>query len=214
MKSRIGLIGGGALGQQMINFLLEDQASDSVEIYYFDDQLHKAGIINAFPFQSFSDDRFKELSFYIGLGYKHLSIRQKICKQLQQSGFKLTTFVHKTSFVHPSANIGQGVFIYPMCNVDQEVEINDGVILNNSVTVSHNTRIHDSTFVAPGVVISGHVTINECCFIGAGSVVANSISIGRNVKIGVGSCITKNIEDNAFVIGNPMKILEKPFQLT
>ena len=44
--------------------------------------------------------------------------------------------------------------------------------------------------------------------IGANCVVIGEIVIGKNVTIGAGSVVTKNIPDNAIVIGNPARILK------
>jgi serine acetyltransferase len=42
--------------------------------------------------------------------------------------------------------------------------------------------------------------------IGAGAVILPGLTIGNNAMIGAGAVITKNVPDNAVVIGNPGKI--------
>jgi sugar O-acyltransferase (sialic acid O-acetyltransferase NeuD family) len=210
---KIGIIGYGAFGRQIESFLVEEQGKGALEVFYFDDQFHNAGGENAYPFNAFLDSRFRHLSFYIGLGYKHLAVRKKICDQLLNEGLQLPSFVHRTTYVNPTAKVGYGVYIYPMCNIDQEVELEVGTMLNNSVIISHNGLVDACTFIAPGVTIAGNVRIGKYCFIGAGSVIANTVTIADNAKVGLGSTITRNVGENACVIGNPMKILEKPFQL-
>lgn len=49
--------------------------------------------------------------------------------------------------------------------------------------------------------IGNHVTL------GANVVIIGNISIGNNVVVGAGSVITKDIPDNATVVGNPARIL-------
>lgn len=211
---KIGIIGYGAFGKQIETFLQEEQQSSGLQVSYFDDAFHETGAENAYPFNAYLDNQFKELSFYIGLGYKHLALRQKICEQLLQNNFDLPSFVHRTTYVNPTAKIGAGVYIYPMCTIDQEVEIGYGTMLNNSVTLSHNTIIDACTFIAPGVTVAGNVRVGKHCFIGSGSVIANNVSVGNDVKIGIGTVVAKNIGESCSVIGNPMKILNKPFVLT
>lgn len=211
---QIGIIGYGAFGQQIENFLVEEQGASAMDIFYFDDNFLRTGDKKAHPFDAFLDRRFGELEFYIGLGYKQLSVRKKICDQLLANQLHFPSFVHRTSYVNPTAKIDSGVYIYPMCTVDQEVTLEVGTMLNNSVTISHNSVVDACTFIGPGVTIAGRVQIGKYCFIGAGSVIANNISVADNVLIGLGSAITKNLEEHTCVIGNPMKILEKPFQLS
>jgi UDP-N-acetylbacillosamine N-acetyltransferase len=211
---KIGIIGYGAFGRQIENFLVEEQGRAALDFSYFDDHFHNAGGEKACPFDTFLDRRFSELEFYIGLGYKHLPVREKICDQLLKNGLRLPSFIHRTAYVNPTAKVGYGVYIYPMCNIDQEVELKNGVMVNNSVILSHNGLVDACTFIAPGVTVAGNVRIGKYCFIGGGSVIANNLSIADNVLVGLGSSITRNVEKDACVIGNPMKILAKPFQLT
>lgn len=210
---KIGIIGYGALGRQIEKFLCESQNQSALQFFYFDDLFHEAGNANAFPFAAFRDSKFADLSFYIGLGYKHLATRHSICKEVLQSGKQLPSLIHPSSYVNLSATIGEGVYIYPMCNVDQEVEIKTGTILNNTVTVSHNSIVNDCSFLAPGVVLAGQVNVGKYCFLGAGTVVANGVIIGDKAMIGLASSVTRNMESNTCAIGNPMKILSTPFQL-
>ena len=211
---RIGIIGYGALGKQIENFLIEAFGNLLLEACYFDDHYHQQGGKNAYPFEAYQDSRFQDLDFYIGLGYKHLIIRKQICDRVLNSGARLPSFVHRTTYVHPSAKVGNGVYFYPMSTIDQEVEIKNGTLVNNAVTISHNTTIDACSFIAPGVTIAGNVTIGKYCFVGAGTVIANNVSVGDNAKVGLASAVTKDVIEGTCVIGNPMKVLEKPFILT
>jgi len=213
LKKKIGIIGYGPLGQLIENFIIEEQGRDLLDIYYFDDALYSEGHDKSFPFRDFDNNRFKDYSFYVGLGYNHLSLRKDICDQLLRNKFALPTFVHRTSYINPTVKIAHGVFVYPLSNLDQHVCIEDGVIINNSATISHNTLIEACTFISPGVTIAGNVKIGKFCFVGAGVVIANNVRIGNNVKIGIGSNITMDIENDLCVIGNPVKILNKNFKL-
>jgi len=213
MKKKIGIIGYGQLGHQIETFINEEQGHDFVDFHYFDDISHGKGHNKAFPFKDFDKNRFKDFDFYIGLGYNYLPLRMDICNKLLQNKRILKSFIHKTSYINPSAKIGHGVLIYPMCNLDQDVIIEDGVIVNNSVTLSHDTFIDKCTFISPGATIAGRVKVGKFCFIGTGTLISNYVTIGNNVKIGIGSIVTKDIKENLCVIGNPMKILEKNFKL-
>ncbi|MEO7292754.1 MAG: acetyltransferase, partial [Ginsengibacter sp.] len=184
-----------------------------VDIYYFDDLLYQNGNEKNFRFLDFDNNKFLDYTFYIGIGYNHLPIRKEICEQILNNKFDLPSFIHKTSYINPTAKIANGVFIYPMCNIDQMVCIEDGVIINNSATISHDTIIDTCAFISPGVTIAGNVKIGKFCFVGTGSVVANNVTVGNKVRIGIGSNITKDVQENSNVIGNPFKILNKNFRI-
>ena len=202
---KIAFIGYGELGRQ-IHALIQ-QTGAVLEAIFFDDLLYQQKEVNAFPFNSYEDDLYKDYAFIVGLGYKQLPAKQKVIEKLDGLGRNLYSFIHPTCFINPSAIVAKGVVAYPMCNIDREVKIGKGVVLNNSVTISHNAVIESCCYLSPGVVLSGNVTIGENTFIGAGATVANNISVGKNVIIGIGTVVTQDIADNSYVIGNPMKFV-------
>lgn len=204
---QIAFIGYGEMGNQVYELLKQKYAT--IKPVYFDDKMYKAKVKNAYPFKDYVKDSFKKYGFIICLGYKHASLKTNIFKQLLKLERKNLSVVHATCFVSNSAVVGGGSVLYPMCNIDKEAKIGNAVLLNNSVVISHNSSVGNSCYFSPGVVLSGNVTIGDNTFLGAGVVVSNGIKIGKNVVAGIGTVITKNIPDNSFVIGNPMKFVDK-----
>lgn len=204
---KIGIIGYGILGHQ-IEFYLREQNKSGIEFYYFDDLFQLTGNSNSFKFYEYRDFILtKGMEFYICLGYKQLSIKSKIIDEIQGNNCLIPSLIHSTSYVSPLAKICNGVYIFPMCNIGQDVIIHNGVLLHNSVTVSHNSTISECSFLAPKVALAGNVEIGKNTFVGIGTLVSNNVKIGDNVKIGIGSVVTHNISDNTSCIGNPVKIV-------
>jgi sugar O-acyltransferase (sialic acid O-acetyltransferase NeuD family) len=201
---QIGIIGYGALGKQIRSLICENH--QDFEFVYFDDNHPKS--VNCFAFDEYRNTQTVD-RFIVGLGYKHPVLKKNIITGLQNSSKLLYSFVHPTTYMHASAEIGEGSVIYPMCTIDMGISIGPGTILNNQVTVCHDSTIGACVYIAPGVVVSGNVTIGDCSFIGSGSLISNHITIGNHVTIGIGSVITKNIPDNSFVIGNPMRFVQR-----
>ena len=202
----IAFIGYGEMGTQVYELL--KQKYTAIKAVYFDDDLYRSKTKNAYPFKDYIRDDFKKYSFIICLGYKHATLKTKIYKRLLKVDRKNLSFVHSTCFVSKSAVIGAGSVLYPMCNIDKEVKIGNAVLLNNSVVVSHNSSIGNSCYLSPGVVLSGNVTIGDDTFLGTGVLVSNGINVGKNVVAGIGTVITKNIPDNSYVVGNPMRFVD------
>lgn len=210
MRNKIGFIGFGDLGKQIALLLVQNGFSEN-DFLYFDDS---SSLPNSFPFESWNDKQFSDVEFIVALGYKYLKLKDEIISSILETGKNLLTFIHPTSFINPTAKIGKGVIIYPMCNIDQYVTIGDGAFLNNSVCVSHHSIVGDCNFMAPGVVISGNVTTGKCSFFGSGTVISNNIRIGNSCTIGTASNVTHALADNTHAIGNPIRILDKPLKLT
>jgi sugar O-acyltransferase (sialic acid O-acetyltransferase NeuD family) len=212
MGNKAAIVGFGELGEQIKEFL-KSCTEPYTEIIYFDDAKFEINSINAFPFNNYINDDFKDFDFFVAIGYKHLIEKQKVIKNLIALNRSLPSFVHISSFKSKTSILGQASFIYPMCNIDKKTSIGEGVILNNSVTVSHDNIIGAGSYLSPGVVTCGYVEIGENCFIGAGSVISSHIKIGKNVTIGIGSVVTTNVPDNVSAIGNPAVIKDKPLNI-
>lgn len=190
----IGIVGFGELASQLLNYL---ELSEN-EVTIFDDS-------SDHPF-SFTDYEkyLNEYHWVIGIGYKHLALRNKIYHNIINADGHLLDFKHTSCYIDRSAKVGSGSFIYPMSNIDKGVKIGGACIINNSVTISHDTIIGDACYISPGVTFSGMVNVGHNVFIGSGSTISNGVKIGNDVIIGVGSVITKDIPSDSCVIGNPM----------
>jgi len=206
-----GFIGYGELGKQIEQLVVSLNGPD--ESFYFDDELRAHNRQDCRPFNSYADDDYSHLEFYLCLGYKHLQTKAKILQQLLEAEVRMPPVSHPSSFVNDSARLGAGTVIYPMCNVDKNVEIGAGALLNNSVVVSHDARIGDCSYLSPGVVLSGFVRVGAKTFIGSGAIVSDTVKIGKNVRIGVGTIVTQDVPDGASVIGNPMRVLSSRLRL-
>jgi sugar O-acyltransferase (sialic acid O-acetyltransferase NeuD family) len=208
MSRKIAFVGYGELGKQFQTFL---DIKEFETVVFFDDILNNLQNPKALPFKAYTMDSFKDFSYYIALGYKHLKLKKEIIEVLGTAF--LPIFLHPSAFVSSDSVLGKAVFVYPMSNIDKGVKIGFGTLLNNSTVISHDCTIGACCYISPGVVLSGHVSVGDCTFIGTGSVVANGIKIGKNVTIGIGTVVTKNIPDNSFVIGNPMRFLSNKLDI-
>ncbi len=202
-------LGYGALGIQIEAFLKENDPL--YEAQYFDDY-YVSDHLATLPFNNYKDN-ILNYEWIISLGYKHLLLKQKLLNTIKSSGGSFFSVIHKSAYIASSANIYEGVVIYPMCNIDKDVVVKECTLINNSVIISHNSTIGECCYVSPGVTISGNVSIGAGTFIGSGTVIGNGVTIGNDVVIGAGSVVTKNIENGKNVIGNPLKELTKSLNL-
>lgn len=209
---KIGIIGFGILGKQLLHFL-EEQEKNISDIYIFDDFEVNSEIYNILPFSKYHEKQFLDLDFYIGLGYHHLKLRNTIINNLLKNKKKVKSFIHRTSYISPSAIIKEGCIIFPFVNIDQNVKISTGNILHNNVVISHDSVLQEGSYFSPNVTICGNSKIGRCCFLGAGSIISNSITVNDFVQIALGTVVSKNLEKNISVIGNPMKKLSKMLEI-
>lgn len=201
---KIGIIGFGSVGKQLYNALLECGFTEE-QIYIFADDNETVRKNRNFRFNDFKLDEFRGLHFIPALGYLSKELKYSILDYLTANSYNIFSFVHPTAFVSKTAVIGKGVFIYPMCNIDQGAVIEDGCIIANSSVVAHDTVVGKCCYLGAMVCLSGFVQVEELCFIGSTASVSNNVTIGRNSTIATGTCLTKSIGQKSFVIGNPFQ---------
>jgi maltose O-acetyltransferase len=79
------------------------------------------------------------------------------------------------------------------------VTIGNDVLITGARILTHDAS--PKKFL--GYTKVGRVTIGDHVFIGIGSIILPNITIGNNVIIGAGTVVSKDIPDNAVVVGNP-----------
>jgi len=97
------------------------------------------------------------------------------------------------------------------------VTIGKGLYIGHigTLVINSQTIIGENCNLSAGVVIGqggrgankGSPTIGDGVFIGVGAKIFGKIKIGNNVAIGANAVVTKDIPDNAVVVGIPAKIL-------
>lgn len=57
------------------------------------------------------------------------------------------------------------------------------------------------------IIDTDNFIIGNNCYFGTGVIVSGPVVIGNNVTVGAGAVVTKDIPDNAVVVGNPAKVI-------
>ena len=121
--------------------------------------------------------------------------------------FSIPSIIHPFAQVSKQTEIGDGVFIGALSNIDPGCHIDDFCIINNHASISHDSIIKKGTHISVSAALAGHVTIGSCCFVGIGSVIKDEITIGDYSTIGAGAVVISNIPGNVTAVGCPTRII-------
>ena len=102
-------------------------------------------------------------------------------------------------------------------SIPYETKIDSGLYIGHfgGIVVSGKSIIGKNLNISQGVTLGmanrgpnkGYPVIGDNVYIGPGAKIVGAVKIGNNVAIGANCVVTKNIPDNAVVVGVPGKII-------
>jgi sugar O-acyltransferase (sialic acid O-acetyltransferase NeuD family) len=211
MNNTLAIIGAGFLGQQIAHFAVNDNHYKNV--VFFDDSTTLTSING---FKILGNTKSIITSFYkkefqhviIGIGYKHLEIREQFYKSLHQI-IPFAKIIHSSCWIDNSASINEGCVLYPQCIIDANVILECNSIINLGCTISHDSQVGAHSFLAPRSAIAGFVKIGKSSFLGINSTIVDNVFIKENTRIGAGSVVIGDILTSGIYVGNPARLIKK-----
>ena len=106
--------------------------------------------------------------------------------------------------IHPKAKIGKNLFIDHGMGVviGETSEIGDNVTIYHGVTLGGISPSIDSDKQRN---IKRHPTLKNNVVVGSGAQILGPITVGENAKVGANAVVTKDVPDNAVMVGIPAK---------
>tara|TARA_B100001175_G_scaffold73995_1_gene61639 strand:+ start:377 stop:952 length:576 start_codon:yes stop_codon:yes gene_type:complete len=106
--------------------------------------------------------------------------------------------------IHPNAKIGKNLFIDHGLGVviGETSEIGDNVTIYHMATLGGITPSINSNDQRN---IKRHPTIKDSAVIGSGAQVLGPVTVGKFAKIGANAVVTKDVPENAVMVGIPAK---------
>ena len=106
--------------------------------------------------------------------------------------------------IHPKAKIGKNLFIDHGMGVviGETSEIGDNVTIYHMVTLGGISPSINSNSQRE---IKRHPTLMDNVVVGSGAQILGPVTIGKNAKVGANAVVTKDVPDNAVMIGIPAR---------
>ena len=106
--------------------------------------------------------------------------------------------------IHPKAKIGKNLFI----DHGMGVVIGETSDIANNVTIYHMVTLGG---ISPSInsndqrEVKRHPTLRDNVVVGSGAQILGPVIVGKNAKIGANAVVTKNVPENAVMVGIPAK---------
>ena len=106
--------------------------------------------------------------------------------------------------IHPKAKIGKNLFI----------DHGMGVVIGETSDIADNVTIYHMVTlggISPSInsndqrEIKRHPTLHDNVVVGSGAQILGPVVVGKNARIGANAVVTKNVPENAVMVGIPAK---------
>lgn len=136
---------------------------------------------------------------------------------VQSKNIGQNTRVWQYSVILKDAQIGKGCNICAHTLIENDVKIGNNVTVKSGVYIWDGITLEDNVFIGPCVAFTNDkkprskqyrdnfakTIVEQGASIGANATILPGIKIGKNALIGAGAVVTKDVPENAIVIGNP-----------
>ena len=148
-------------------------------------------------------------NFAISVGNN--DIRADLYNKIIEREGNVVTLIHPTAVVSKYSKIGNGVCVHALSVVAPDTVIGDDCVISHNDLVTHGVRMGNHCFMASNIVLGAYTVMRDYAFIGSGATIvsAKAKELGEHSLVGAGAVVIKPIPDNAIVVGNPAKILDK-----
>lgn len=126
------------------------------------------------------------------------------------------------SKIREGAKLGTDCIVGQCCYIDFGITIGDHCKIQNGVSLYHGLTVGKDVFIGPNATFTNDLVprahnadwkvtstiISDGASIGANSTIVCGVILGENCMVAAGAIVTKDVPDNALVMGAPARIID------
>ena len=180
------------------------------EIVFIDDAPEKNGQtlidLKIMNFQQAIDQYGLDgIEFIMAIGEP--AVKDVVFEKVNNAGAHVTNLIFPDFIMPRSTTYGKGLVVHKASGLPPCSEFGNNVLIQGKAVMGHDLKVGDNVVISSLAFIGGNTTIGRNTYIAPGSLLRNGINIGENAIVGMGAVVTKDVPDNAVVVGNPAKII-------
>jgi sugar O-acyltransferase (sialic acid O-acetyltransferase NeuD family) len=136
--------------------------------------------------------------------------RQFLAKKLRDAGLRLKNVIASTAVIGTkSVLIEDGINAMHFSFISDCTTIGEGTLINSYAAIHHDVSVGKYCELSPKATLLGGSKIGDFTSVGSAAVILPNIEIGKNCIIGAGAIVTKNVGDNAVMVGVPARKIKE-----
>ena len=142
-------------------------------------------------------------SFLVAIGQP--GARLAVARRLAEAGGTAVSLVHPRAIVGPLTEIGAGSLVSGGAHISSSVVIGEHCQVHYNATVGHDCVFEEGATVLPGANVAGAVRLGAGATVGSGAIVLQGLTVGRGATVGAGAVVTRDVAEEAVVVGSPAR---------
>ena len=144
--------------------------------------------------------------FFVAMGEPKW--RKYYAEMMEAKGAEFISIICASSFVNPTATIGEGSFVARWSTISDNVELGKHTIVHNFATLGHDAKVGDYSTIEAYVFLGGYAEVGQESVMHVRSTLIRHKKIGNNVEVGSSSVVMRNVKDGLHMFGNPAQKID------
>ena len=151
-----------------------------------------------------------DVKFVLAIGsFRTRIIRSEIIKKLNLSEERYVTLIHPTAKVFSTSTVKNGCIIHYGSVIFNHTKIESFSVISANCVIGVGNLIGKGALLGSTITTTTGVKIGSYSFVGSSTSIGEGIEISPGAQVGMGSLVLKNIKPGCFVLGNPLRVLDK-----